>query len=164
MSQPNSFAANFGYMDLRHQYGSALHVGVWFIISLVAIDLAINILFAYPKDPKTQPSHFQAYFEYGRSTEGQLRRMTRPGRDQTAPITLAGWYNPLQVKEFTPKNPQSHIVTIYGASHSVNLATALGRVSDRFTPRIVGGPGSTSNWAYGAFGQSRGPSPGIRAV
>jgi hypothetical protein len=156
MSQSNSFAANFGYKDLRHQYGSVLHVGVWVIISLVAIDLTINLLFAYPKDPKTQPSSFQAYFDYGRSTEGQLRRMTRPGRDQTAPITLAGWYNPLQVKEFIPKKPQSSIVTIYGASHSVNLATALGRVSDRFTPRSVGGPGATSNWEYGAYLRDRG--------
>ncbi|HZS53656.1 MAG TPA: hypothetical protein VFA65_04580 [Bryobacteraceae bacterium] len=144
------------HKDFRHRYGSTLHVFLWFIISLATIDLAINILFAYPKDPKTQPTSFQAYFDYGRSTEGQLRRMTRPEKDQTAPITLAGWYNPLQVKEFAPKTLQSSIVTIYGASHSVNLATALGRVSNRFTPRSVGGPGATSNWAYGAYLRDRG--------
>jgi len=156
VNHPNSFTAYFGYVDLRRQYGSALHVGVWFIICLVAIDLALNILFAYPKDPRTPPSRLQAYFEYGRSTEGQLRRMTRPEKAQTAPITLSGWYNPLQVKEVTPKKPESPIVTIYGASHSVNLAIALERVSDRFTPRSVGGPGATSNWAYGAYLRDQG--------
>ena len=60
--------------------------------------LLINILFAYPSDPKvTNPSRLRLYFEYGRSTEGQLSRMTRADRTRTAPITLSGWYDPLEV-------------------------------------------------------------------
>ena len=155
MSQANSTISDFGYGGLR-QYRSAFHVCVWFIVTLVAIDLAINILFAYPQNPKTQPSQFQAYFEYGRSTEGQIRRMTRPEKDETAPITLAGWYNPLVIKEFTPKNPQNPIVTFYGSSQAVDLAFAVSRVSETFTPRSVGAPGATANWAYGAYLRDRG--------
>src|SRR6185437_10235513 len=136
MSEPSS-TAKLCSPDIRQQRKSALQVAVWFIISLIAIDLAINILFAYPKDPTTPPSHFQAYFEYGRSTEGQLRRMSRKERAQSAPITLAGWYDPFQVKELPPNGSQSEIVTVYGASHSVNLANALARVSGTFTPRSV---------------------------
>src|SRR5690348_7726001 len=124
MSQPSSFAS-LSSIDSSRQYRSTLRSGIWFVISLVAIDLTINVLFAYPKDPATPPSHFKAYFEYGRSTEGQLRRMTRPLRAQTAPITLAGWYEPLQVKEYASTSLHTETVTIYGASHAVNLARAL---------------------------------------
>jgi hypothetical protein len=41
-------------------------------------------------------------------------------------------------------------------SHAARLARALGRVSNEFNPRIVGAPGATSNWAYGAYLRDRG--------
>jgi hypothetical protein len=136
--------------------GEAMRVGAWVFIGLVTIDVMINLVFAYPTDPNiTNPSQFKAYFDYGRSVEGKLRRMTRADKLQTAPITLAGWYDPLQVEE-NPTTPQKPIVTFYGMSHAVRLAFALGRVSDRFTPRIVGAPGATANWAYGAYLRDRG--------
>lgn len=126
------------------------------VIGLVAIDALINFLFAYPSDPQvTKPSSLRLYFEYGRSAEGQLRRMTRQDKSQTAPITLTGWYDPLQPLEL-PSKAHNSIVTFYGLSHAVKLAYALGRVSDRFTPRIVGAPSATSNWAYGAYLRDRG--------
>jgi hypothetical protein len=95
------------------------------------------------------------YFEYGRSTEGQISRMARADRAQTAPITLSGWYDPLQVQEY-PAKSQNPIVTIYGMSHAVRLGQALSRTSDRFTPRTVGAPGASTNWSYGAFLRDRG--------
>jgi hypothetical protein len=155
MSARISFASHFDQGRLS-RINPTLHVAIWFFISLIAIDVAINTFFAYPRNPKIEPSHLQAYFEYGRSTEGQLRRMTRADRTATAPITLTGWYDPLEVTEFTPKKPHNSIVTIYGMSNAVNLAIALGRVSDRFTPRSIGAPGATSNWAYGAYLRDRG--------
>jgi hypothetical protein len=36
-------------------------------------------------------------------------------------------------------------------SHSVRLANALNRTSRRYAARIVGAPGATANWSYGAF-------------
>jgi hypothetical protein len=128
----------------------------WVAIGLAIIDLAINFLFAYPSDPRnTAPSKLQSYFEYGRSTEGQLLRMTRKDPKETAPITLPGWYETMEVTEFPPKAPDS-IVTIYGMSHAVRLGLALHRVSKRYTPRILGAPGAPTNWSYGAFLRDRG--------
>ncbi len=155
MSQHGTF--NVGRINLTlRQHRAAFHVAIWCCICLAAMDFAINIIFAYPQNPTIRASRLNAYFEYGRSTEGQLRRMTRSNRALTAPITLAGWYAPLQIHEFASKKANNPIVTIYGQSHSVNLANALDRVSDRFTSRSVGAPGATSNWAYGAYLRDRG--------
>jgi hypothetical protein len=155
MNQLNSFIFSFSHTKLR-RLGAAIHVAAWVLIGLVVIDVSINLILAYPSDPKiTNPSRLRLYFEYGRSTEGQLSRMTRPERSQTAPITLSGWYDPLEVEEF-PSKSENSTVTFYGMSHAVRLALALARTSDRFTPRIVGAPGAPSNWSYGAYLRDRG--------
>jgi hypothetical protein len=120
------------------------------------IDVSINLILTYPSDPRnTNPSQLRLYFEYGRSTEGRLSRMTRADRSLTAPITLSGWYDPLVVEE-VPVKPHSSVVTFYGMSHAVRLALALGRTSNRFTPRIVGAPAAPTNWSYGAYLRDRG--------
>src|SRR5271165_3154611 len=134
----------------------SIHVLVWVVISLAVIDVFIDTVFAFPSDPKiTNPSQLRLYFDYGRSTEGKLARMTRDDPSQTAPITLSGWYEPLQVNE-APSTPGKPIVTIYGMSHAVRLAEALARTSDRFSSRSVGAPGATTNWSYGAYLRDRG--------
>src|SRR6266851_8783748 len=61
----------------------------------------------------------------------------------------------LQVQEY-PAKSKNPVVTIYGMSHAVRLAHALGRTSDRFTPRTVGAPGASTNWSYGAYLRDRG--------
>ena len=135
---------------------AALWVAAWIGIGLAVTDALINVVFPYPNDPKnTNPSRFSLYFDYGRSSEAKLARMTRADPSETAPITLAGWYEPLRVDEF-PSAVQKPIVTFYGMSHAVRLAGALARVSDRFTPRVVGAPGATANWEYGAYLRDRG--------
>jgi hypothetical protein len=134
----------------------ALPVAVWVILWIVAADVSINMLFAYPQDPRiTSVSSLRQYFDYGRSTEAKLARMTRPESSETAPITLAGWYEPLRVNEPKP-SAANQTVTFYGMSHAVQLAFALGRTSDHFVPRVVGAPGATANWAYGAYLRDRG--------
>jgi hypothetical protein len=131
---------------------------------MIIIDISINVLLAYPSDPKvTNPSQLRLYFEYGRSTEGQLARMTRPDRSKTAPITLPGWYDTLDITEF-PEKASNPIVTIYGMSHAVRLGHALGRTSSRLTPRIVGAPGAPTNWSYGAYLRDRGGNKSRAAV
>jgi hypothetical protein len=155
MSQLNLSTSNFDERSVRAE-GSAKPIAAWFIIGLVVIDILINVIFAYPSDPKiTNPSWLRTYFEYGRSVEGKLARMTRADASETAPITLAGWYDPLKVDEY-PSAPEKSIVTFYGMSHAVRLGLALGRTSDRFSPRIVGAPGATTNWSYGAYLRDRG--------
>jgi hypothetical protein len=144
-------------LGLRWRFKPLLVIIGWTIAGLLAIELLIGALFAYPTDPRAVPSRLQAYFEYGRSAEGALKRMTRSDPAQTAPITLSGWYDPLvatgpgaarQPNAATLAKP---LVTIYGGSHSVLLAEALGRVSDTLSWRSIAAPGASSNWSYGAF-------------
>jgi hypothetical protein len=155
MNQPNSSTsssddAKYGPIVRR------MRVCAWILVGLIAIDVLINLVFALPADPKvTNPSAIALYFEYGRSSEAKLARMTRAQSSQTAPITLAGWYDPLRVDE-PEQTSQGSTVTFYGMSHAVRLAMALGRTSNRFIPRIVAGPGATANWAYGAYLRDRG--------
>jgi hypothetical protein len=135
----------------------SLRVGVFVVIGLMMIDLFINVIFAYPRDPKiTDPSHLKLYFEYGRSSEGKLARMTRADPSKTAPITLAGWYDPLQITEPSVSASQKSIITFYGMSHAVRLGQAVERISNRYTARSVAAPGATTNWSYGAYLRDRG--------
>lgn len=123
----------------------------WTLVWLVILDFAAGILFAYPRDPKNlSPNPLALYFDYGRSMEGRLRRGTRADPAATAPITLAGWYEP-QVAIDRPAKPGAAQVTIYGMSHAVRLADALQAVSPRYQVRSIGAPGATMNWSYGAF-------------
>ena len=91
-----------------------MQVVFWLIAGLIAIDVAISIIFRYPDDPKAgDPGQLKKYFEYGRSSESKLRRITRADPSQTAPITLAGWYEPLKAVTLTPE-PRAATVSFYG--------------------------------------------------
>jgi hypothetical protein len=134
----------------------ALGSMLWIVIGLVVIDIFINVVFAYPSDPKvTNPSPLQLYFDYGRSVERKLVRETRSDPLETAPITLSGWYDPLVVTE-PAVDKEKQIVTIYGMSHAMRLGRALNRTSNIFVSRTVGAPGATANWSYGAYLRDRG--------
>jgi hypothetical protein len=153
VNQPNSYISSSSRLFPRSAI-QLIFLAMWTFLGLAAIDLSINYIFAYPAEPKVlNPSRLQLYFEYGRTAEGQLWRMTRPDRSETAPITLAGWYDPLPTEG--PSIADGSTVTFYGASHTVRLARALGRISKQLVPRVVGAPGATANWSYGAFLRDR---------
>jgi hypothetical protein len=148
MSQPNSSISSSERPLTRRR---AALVVLWTLLGLALIDVAINLAFPYPADPKvTDVGQVTAYFDYGRSIEGKLARITRADEAQTAPITLAGWYRPLKVG-FEAGPARAPTVSFYGMSHSVRLATAVSRTSSRYRVRSIGAPGATANWAYGAF-------------
>jgi hypothetical protein len=128
----------------------------WVFAWLAVIDVCIDVVFAYPSDPKnTTPGALRLYFDYGRSVEGKLIRETRRDREKTAPITLTGWYDPLVIGE-PARNSDKEIVSVYGMSHAIRLAEALDRTSTRFVARKIGAPGATPNWSYGAYLRDRG--------
>jgi len=138
---------------------------VWLLLWLVALDLGASIAFAYPSDPRDlSPSRWALYFDYGRSMEGRLRRATRADPDKTAPITLAGWYQPLTATVRAAETPDGTTVHFYGMSHAVRLADALHATSPTLTSRSVGAPGATANWAFGAFRRDTGRHRGDVAV
>lgn len=123
----------------------------WILVGLLLIDVGVNLAFPYPRDPKIMSvGQLPAYFEYGRSIEGKLARITRSDPNQTAPITLAGWYQPLHAEAIGGPTG-APMVTFYGMSHSVRLARALARTSSKYQERSIGAPGATANWAFGAF-------------
>jgi hypothetical protein len=129
---------------------------LWALLWLALIDAGAGFAFAFPSDVKNvNPGRLQLFFDYGRSMEGRVRRMTRADPKLTAPITMAGWYSPLTAVE-RPKKPGGETVTIYGMSHAVRLADALQRVSPLYNARSVGAPGAATNWAYGAFRRDTG--------
>ena len=124
---------------------------IWIALWLVVIDVGVNVAFPYPSDPKDlHPNPLALFFDYGRSMEGRLRRVTRSNPESTAPITLAGWYDPLVAIQ-RPAKPGATEVTIYGMSHAVRLAHALQAVSPKYQARSIGAPGASTNWSYGAF-------------
>src|ERR1700690_2187759 len=121
MSQLNSSTSN---SDPSQRYllsaGPLIASGI--ILGLAFIDLFINVAFAYPSDPKTvDPPRLRLFFEYGRSVEAKLARMTRADPSQTAPIPLSGWYEPLAVGEPSVAAAKP-VVTFYGMSHTMRLA------------------------------------------
>ena len=150
MNPPNSSISNSDNTK-PWTVRSTLLLGLWVLIGLCAIDVLINVAFRYPTDPKdTNPTRLQLYFDYGRSQEGKLALLTRRDPLKTAPITLAGWYHPLAVVA-DKADTGAPKVTFYGMSHAVRLARALSRVTQLYQPRIIGAPGASTNWAYGAY-------------
>src|ERR1041385_2381362 len=111
---------------MRAYLKDAVVVVGWTALFLAAIDVVVNIAFAYPADPRnTSPSSMQLYFEYGRSAEGKLRRMIHESDDKTAPIALVGWLDPasLDRRPSRPAPGSDLLVAVYGMSFAQDLAT-----------------------------------------
>lgn len=135
----------------RRERRRALTALGWAVLWLIVLDILAGVLFRYPSDPKDlNPGPLALYFDYGRSMEGRLRRATREDPDASAPITLAGWYDPLVDTE-RPAPAGAPRVTIYGMSHAMRLADALHMEAPELLVRSVGAPGATANWSFGAF-------------
>jgi hypothetical protein len=127
---------------------------LWIIAYLLIVDIAINVILPYPKDPRNiSPSTLSEFFEYGRSVEGKLMRMTRPSDDQSAPILLTGWLREPKIRIFSDVQDPAHnpVITVYGMSHSVQLAEDMAKVDHAFVIRSFGAPGAVPSWSYAAF-------------
>ena len=104
---------------------------LWICAYMILIDLATNVAFKFPEDPrKGSASKLARFFEYGRSIEGKLARMTKETQDKSAPILTWGWILEPEIRYFsTVRDPLSHpTITVYGMSHSVLLAEDLAKV------------------------------------
>jgi len=127
---------------------------LWIFGYLILFDIAINVAFKYPKDPENRsPSKPAQFFEYGRSIEGKLTRMTRKTIDQSARRISWGWIIEPEIRYFSDlRDSASHpTVTFYGMSHSVYLAEDLAKLDDSFVVRSLGAPGAVPTWAYAAY-------------
>jgi hypothetical protein len=126
----------------------------WILTYLLIIDVGINVIFPYPKDPRNiSPSALALFFEYGRSVEGKLARMTKRTDEGSAPILTAGWisnpldraYSSIQTEIIQPT------IGVYGMSHSVLLADDMAKLDPSLTIRACGAPGAVPSWSYAAY-------------
>jgi len=127
---------------------------LWIGAYLVLIDIGINISFPYPKDPRNiSPSGLQQFFEYGRSVEGKLDGMTRKTNEESAPILATGWISDPRIKTFSNAQTGENkpVVTVYGMSHSVQLAEDMAKIDNSLSVRSFGAPGAVPTWSYAAY-------------
>ena len=127
---------------------------LWVMSYLIILDIAINLIFPYPRDPRNiSPSALRQFFEYGRSVEGKLARKTRKTDEGSARILSTGWLQDPRIRYFS--NDQQAVgkpvITVYGMSHSVQLAEEMAKADDSFVVRSFGAPGAVPSWSYAAY-------------
>ena len=134
-------------------------VGLGFISTLVALDVAINLLFPYPTDPlNTSPGAMNLYFDYGRSIEGKVSRQMGATDDTTAPIARAGWLDARmgEGEAARPAPGKNLLVAIYGMSFAEHVGQAMTKLDPNITLRIVAGPSAPPNFSFAAYEADRG--------
>jgi hypothetical protein len=136
-----------------HKKAKLTAIIAWVTGYLLLMDMGINIVLPYPQDPRIiSPSELAQFFEYGRSVEGKLARMTRRTDEESAPILRTGWIEAPRVRTVS-KGPEAGYPTIsvYGMSHSVHLANDMAKLDPSVTVRSFGAPGAVPSWAYSAY-------------
>jgi hypothetical protein len=122
----------------------------WTIAWLVVIDISINVIFSYPADPHQSAGAFPAYFDYGRSIEGKIRRMIQSTDEASDPVAIAGWPDRLCLQ--MPSSPPSRIgISIYGMSFSKHIGEAMQEEDASIVPTYYIGPAAPPNHSYSCF-------------
>jgi hypothetical protein len=132
-------------------------IGGAFLLTLLAADAAINILFPPPSPDGRSTSSSRAYFEYGRSIEGKLGRLIKDTDQDSAPIARAGWIS--AKPETTPRRAPDRPVRLianYGMSYSVQISEALAKIRPEVSVRTLAGPSAPPNAAYAYYLADRG--------
>jgi hypothetical protein len=127
---------------------------LWIFIYLLLADAAVNIVFRFPEDPRiTTASKLTRFFEYGRSAEGKLARLTKEAPEESASILTWGWVLEPEIRYFskTRDSAARPTITVYGMSHSVLLAEDLAKIDDSFVVRSCGAPGAVPPWVYATY-------------
>lgn len=126
----------------------------WIFGYLLIIDLGINVILPYPKDSRNiSPSALAQFFEYGRSVEGKLAWMTRKTDEESAPILTTGWLGDPRVRTVSSiqRETSEPTITVYGMSHSVQLADDMAKLDPSVAIRSFGAPGAVPSWSYAAY-------------
>lgn len=127
---------------------------LWISGYLLLMDLGINVMVPYPKDPRNvSPSALALFFEYGRSVEGKLSKMTRKTDEESAPILSTGWIGEPHVRYVSgvQNDTSKPTITVYGMSHSALLADDMAKLDSSFVVRSFGAPGAVPSWSYAAY-------------
>ena len=144
---------------MNKQVQDLAKVGLGFISTLVALDVAINLLFPYPTDPlNTSPGAMNLYFDYGRSIEGKVSRQMGATDDTTAPIARAGWLDAHlgEGEAVRPAAGKTLLVAIYGMSFAEHVGEAMTKLDPNITLRVIAGPSAPPNFSFAAYEADRG--------
>jgi Na+-transporting methylmalonyl-CoA/oxaloacetate decarboxylase gamma subunit len=140
------------------QVQDLVKVGLGFVSTLIALDVAINLLFPYPADPlNTSPGAMNLYFDYGRSIEGKVSRQMGKTDETTAPIARVGWLD-AHLGDGEPIQPapgKPLLVAIYGMSFASNVGQALLKLDPSITLRVIAGPAAPPNFSFAAYEADR---------
>lgn len=137
----------FGHRKSRLRFLATL---LWTIISIAILDIAIGWIFRPPADPQAIPSTLQAYFDYGRSIEGKLRRMVGGSNGDDAPIIDAGWI--AHDCNRSIEIPAGKLgIEMYGNSFTNNLGLAMEKLDPHLAIEHFAGPGAPPNHSYACF-------------
>lgn len=129
-----------------------------FLGFIVLFEILINGMFPYPQDPQnTSPGGLKLYFDYGRSTEGKVRRQLGTSNQNSAPIAQAGWLDPKdwQTRPSKPNIKQGTLAAIYGMSFADDVGKAIKQINPRITTRNIGGPAAPPNHSFAAYSLDR---------
>lgn len=144
---------------LRREIREVIAVSAWVVVCLVALDVAVNMLFAYPKDPTSLDANsLAAYFDYGRSIEAKVRRLVGPTDSTSSPRAKDGWIGYAR-RDRLPDKPERDdgtLGTICGMSFTNQVAFAMERIDPRLTLRRLSGPSAPASHTYANYVIDRG--------
>jgi hypothetical protein len=135
---------------------SIVKTGLYTLLSLATLDMAIGVLFRYPTDPlNINPGSLNLYFDYGRSLESKAFRQLGKTDEQSAPIAQAGWLNDAGKGEPTQPKAGGVLVALYGMSFSNQVGEALQKLDPKITTRMIAAPYAPPNHSFAAYQRDR---------
>jgi hypothetical protein len=142
--------------DRRAQRATAAHgravlqiVG-WAIAFVALIDLAVNLAFPLPPDPRQRPGMLANYFDYGRSVEGKLRRTLGPDDVHASDVSVAGWLDRECGRAIASESGRTTIA-FYGMSFSNDVGEALAKMDPAVEPAFFAGPSAPPSHSLACF-------------
>jgi hypothetical protein len=141
----------------KRQSNKYFQSALWVLVYLLIIDISVNIVFQYPKNPgKNPPSFFQGYFEYGRSVEGKLDKIKKGAERESDEILGYGWLKNKRYNSLPKKAAEGQVlIAVYGMSHTKLLGEAIETLDKKYIVRSITGPGVPPGWSYAAYDADR---------
>jgi hypothetical protein len=129
---------------------AVLQIVAWTFAFVALIDLAVNLAFPLPPDPKQRPGTLANYFDYGRSVEGKLRRTLGPDDAHASDVSVAGWLDRECGRPIAGESGRTTIA-FYGMSFSNDVGDALAKIDPTVRPAFFAGPAAPPSHSLACF-------------
>jgi hypothetical protein len=135
-----------------------LKVIAGFAAGLLAADILLGLLFQVSGADAVGAGRLARYFDYGRSTEGKIRRLVEHSIGLPPDSVLrVGWYE--EVEGNQPRVPEHEgglLIAAYGQSFTNRAMRRVAESMPTATFRLLGGPSSTLTHSYYLNARDRG--------